>query len=46
MSEILCCGWCGELSLYDRTVYLENKPICPECQKKKKEAAQNKEKNR
>ncbi|MDF2039048.1 hypothetical protein P2R12_19150 [Cytobacillus oceanisediminis] len=45
MSEILCCGWCGELSLYDRTVYLENKPICPECQKKEKEAVLKIEKN-
>ncbi|GLB58693.1 hypothetical protein [Cytobacillus sp. NCCP-133] len=34
MSEFLCCFWCGELSIYDRTAYIENKPVCPECQKK------------
>ncbi|WP_269521558.1 hypothetical protein [Bacillus sp. J33] len=35
MSEFLCCGWCGELSIYDRTAYIENKPVCPECLEKK-----------
>ncbi|MBT2690681.1 hypothetical protein J7I93_21310 [Bacillus sp. ISL-47] len=35
MSEFLCCDWFGELSLYDRAAYIENKPVCPECQVKR-----------
>ena len=31
MSEFLCCDRCGELSMYDSTTYIENKPICPTC---------------
>lgn len=35
MSEFLCCDQCGELSIYDCTAYIENKPVCPECQEKR-----------
>ncbi|MEH7391346.1 hypothetical protein V7149_21225 [Bacillus sp. JJ1503] len=31
MSEFLCCDRCGELSMYDCTIYIDNKPICPAC---------------
>ena len=31
MSEFLCCDQCGELSMYDRTIYIDNKPVCPAC---------------
>ncbi|WP_156422679.1 hypothetical protein [Bacillus sp. FJAT-29937] len=31
MSEFLCCDRCGELSMYERTIYIDNKPICPSC---------------
>ncbi len=31
MSELLCCDRCGELSIYDKTIYIKNKPICTTC---------------
>jgi len=31
MSELLCCDRCGELSLHDKTIYIQDKPICATC---------------
>ncbi|WP_170289639.1 hypothetical protein [Cytobacillus depressus] len=31
MSEFLCCDQCGDLSMFDSTQYINDKPICPAC---------------
>ena len=31
MSELICCCNCGELSMYDHTIYIHDKPICQTC---------------
>ncbi|MBP2242180.1 formylmethanofuran dehydrogenase subunit E [Cytobacillus eiseniae] len=31
MSELLCCERCGELTIFERMTYINNKPICSSC---------------